>query len=133
MLDYYRTLPSALPANLHGMAIDQAYINDYFSGEATYKKAGTKTDRLQQIWMQRYFIDFFQGNMSGYRNFLRTGYPAFTLVPSTSLNTDDPTVFPKRWKYPTDEITKNPVNYKKAVDEQFGGFDGVNKVPWWIQ
>ena len=133
MLDYYRTLPSSLPANLHGMAIDQAYINNYFTGEAAYKTAGTKTERLQQIWMQRYFIDFFQGNMSGYRNFLRTGYPAFTLVPATSLNTDDPTVFPKRWKYPTDEQTKNPVNYKKAIDDQFGGFDGVNKVPWWIQ
>jgi hypothetical protein len=133
MLDYYRTLPSSLPANLHGMPIDQAYIDNYFTGEAAYKVAGTKIDRLQQIWMQRYFIDFFQGNSSGYRNFLRTGYPNFVLDPATSLNTDDPKVFPKRWKYPTDELTKNPENYKKAIDEQFGGFDGVNKVPWWIQ
>jgi hypothetical protein len=132
MLNYYRTLPSSLPANLHGMAIDQAYIDNYFTGEAAYKTGGTKIQREQQIWMQRYFIDFFQGNMSGYRNFLRTGYPNFTLNPATSANTDDPTVFPKRWKYPTDEQTKNPVNYKKAVDDQFGGFDGVNKVPWWI-
>ena len=40
------------------------------------------------------------------------------------MNPDDPTVFPKRWKYPTDEQVKNPVNYKKAIDDQYGGYDG---------
>ncbi|MBL0356641.1 MAG: SusD/RagB family nutrient-binding outer membrane lipoprotein [Chitinophagaceae bacterium] len=129
MLDYYRTLPSAITANLHGMAIDQAYINNYFTGEAAYKISGTKTERLQQIWMQRYFIDFFQGNMSGYRNFLRTGYPNFTLDPATSLNTDDPTVFPKRWKYPTDELTKNPVNYKRQLTSNMADLTGLIKFP----
>jgi len=30
-------------------------------------------------------------------------------------------------------LTKNPVNYRKAIDEQFGGTDDVNKTPWWLQ
>ena len=132
MLDYYRTLPTVIQSNLHGMAINQAYIDGYFTGEAAYKTAGAKTDRLKQIWMQRYFIDFFQAGGMSYRNFLRTGYPAFPIDPATSLNSEEPTSVPKRNKYPTDELTKNPVNYKKAIDEQFGGYDGVNKTPWWL-
>jgi hypothetical protein len=134
-LKYYKDLPAvtAIPANLHGMAIDQAYIDGYFTGEAAYKTGGTKTDRLQQIWMQRYLLDFFQGSGAAYRNFLRTGYPVFPLDPATSMNPDDKNVYPKRWKYPTDELTTNPVNYQKAVDEQYEGYDGINKVPWWLK
>ncbi len=134
MLDYYRTLPTVIQANLHGMAITQTYIDNYFSGEAAYKTSGTKTERLQQVWMQRYFIDFFQGGVNiSFRNFQRTGYPVFPLDPATSLNSGAPTQVPKRNMYPTDELTKNPVNYQKAVDEQFAGSDDVNKTPWWLQ
>ncbi len=134
MLDYYRTLPTVIQANLHGMAITQTYIDNYFTGEAAYKTSGTKTERLQQVWMQRYFIDFFQGGVNiSFRNFQRTGYPVFPLDPATSLNSGAPTQVPKRNMYPTDELTKNPVNYQKAVDEQFAGSDDVNKTPWWLQ
>lgn len=133
MLDYYRTLATVIQTNLHGMAIDATYINNYFTGEAAYKTAGSKTDRLQQIWMQRYFIDFFQGGGMSYRNYLRTGYPVFPIDPATSLNSAAPTMAPKRNMYPTDELTKNPANYKQAVADQFGGFDEVNKAPWWLQ
>ncbi len=133
MLDYYRTLSTVIQANLHGMAITTTYINSYFTGEAAYKTAGTKTDRLQQVWMQRYFIDFFQAGGMAYRTFQRTGYPVFPLDPATSLNSGAPTEVPKRNKYPTNEITTNPVNYKKAIDDQFGGFDDVNQTPWWLQ
>lgn len=132
MLSYYMNLPSAATGT-HGMAINQTYIDSYFTGEAAYKTNGTKTERLHQIWMQRYLIDFFQGNGLNYKNFLRTGYPDFPLDPATSMNPDDKNVYPKRWKYPTDEQVTNPVNYKKAIDEQFGGYDGINQTPWWLQ
>ena len=132
ILNYYRTLPSA-GTGIQGMAITQAYIDGYFTGEAAYKTTGTKTARLQQIWMQRYLLDFFQGKGDAYRNFLRTGYPHFPLDPATSMNPDDKNVYPKRWKYPTSELTTNPINYQKAVDEQYGGFDGINQTPWWLK
>jgi hypothetical protein len=135
ILAYYKDLPAvtAIPANLHGMAITQPYIDGYFTGEAAYKTGGTKTDRLKQIWMQRYLLDFFQANSQAYNNFLRTGYPNFPLDPKTSMNPEDKNVYPKRWMYPTGELTTNPENYKKAVDEQYGGYDGINQVPWWIK
>lgn len=130
MLDYYRTLPSATAGN-HGMAITTAYIDSYFTGAAAF--AATKADRLKQILTQRWLIDFYQGHGGNhYPQFLRTGYPAYPLDPTTSLNPDDPTVYPKRWKYPTDEATKNPENYLKAISD-LGGFDGINIVPWYLQ
>jgi hypothetical protein len=132
MLEYYRDLPSASGYE-HGMAIDQAYIDNYFTGEAAYATAGTKEDRLRQILTQRWLIDFFQGNGGNYAQFLRTGYPVYPLNPATNLNPEDPTAYPKRWMYPTDELTKNPDNYQKAITEQFEGFDGINKAPWYLQ
>jgi Starch-binding associating with outer membrane len=132
MLSYYMTLPSAASGN-HGMPITQSYIDGYFTGAAAYATGGSKTDRLQQIWTQRWLIDFFQGNGLNYPQVLRTGYPVFPLDPATSMNPDDKSVYPKRWKYPTDEQVSNPENYTKAIADQFGGYDGINKVPWYLQ
>jgi hypothetical protein len=132
MLSYYMNLPSA-QTGVHNMKIDQTYIDNYFTGAAAYATAGTKTDRLHQVWTQRWLIDFFQGNGLNYPQFLRTGYPLFPLDPATSMNPDDKNVYPKRWKYDTGEQVTNPVNYKKAVDEQYSGYDGINQVPWYLQ
>jgi hypothetical protein len=130
-LQYYMNLPSAA-TGVHNMNIDQSYIDNYFTGAAAYATAGTKTDRLHQIWTQRWLLDFFTSNLN-YQNFLRTGYPLFPLDPATSMDPDDKTVYPKRWKYDPGELVTNPVNYQKAVDEQFGGYDGINEVPWWLK
>jgi hypothetical protein len=132
MLKYYMNL-NHTSGWVHGMEINQAYIDGYFTGEAAYKTGGTKAERLQQIWEQRWLIDFFQGNGGNYQQFLRTGYPVYPLDPSTSLNPEDPTKYPKRWMYPTDEQTKNPENYQKAINEQFSGYDGINQIPWWLK
>lgn len=132
-LSYYKDLPSA-SLGFHGMPITQAYIDAYFTGDAAYASAGTKVDRLHQIWMQRWLIDFFQGNGGGaYYQFLRTGYPEFPLDPNSCMNPDGKTVYPKRWKYPTDEQTSNSDNYKKAIQEQYNGYDGINQIPWWLK
>lgn len=134
ILKYYMNLPSAPASYLHGMAITQNYIDNYFTGEAAYKTAGTKQDRLRQIITQRWLLDYFQGNsLFSYKTFLRTGLPDFPINPATSLNPEDPATYPKRWKYPPSELTTNPDNYNKAVQDQFAGFDGINKAPWWLQ
>ena len=130
-LSYYMNLASA-QTGFHNMKITQSYIDGYFTDEAAYKTTGTKEDRLHQIWTQRWLLDFFTGTQN-YNNFLRTGWPLFPLDPATSMNPDDKTKYPLRWKYPTTELTQNPDNYQKAVDEQFGGYDGINEVPWWLK
>jgi len=132
-LSYYKNLASA-STGYHGMPITQVYIDGYFTGDAAYATTGSKTDRLHQIWMQRWLIDFFQGNGNGaYYQFLRTGYPEFPLNSNTSQNTDNTSAYPKRWMYPTSEQTTNPDNYKKAIQEQYNGYDGINQVPWWLK
>lgn len=134
MLGIFMSLPAASGANYaHGMPINAAYISGYFTGNAAYAAGGTKTDRLHQIWNQRYLIDFFQGNAGYYPQFLRTGYPVMPLDPATSQNPDDKSLYPQRSKYPTSEITTNPVNYQMAIDSQYGGYDGINKIPWYLQ
>lgn len=132
MLSHYMSLPNTA-TYVHGMAINQSYIDNYFTGAAAYATSGSKEDRLHQIWLQRWLIDFFQGNGGNYPQFLRTGYPLYPLDPATSLNPEDPAVYPKRWMYPTDEQTKNPENYFKAINDQYDGFDGINKVPWYLK
>ncbi|MEZ5072505.1 MAG: SusD/RagB family nutrient-binding outer membrane lipoprotein [Bacteroidales bacterium] len=131
ILDHYMGMPHTAD-HVHGMAIDQGYIDSYFSGAAAYATGGTKEDRLEQIWTQRWLLDFFQGNGGNYPQFLRTGYPVYPLDPGTSLNPDDQTVYPKRWMYPTSEQTANPENYQKAIDDQYGGYDGINQTPWYL-
>lgn len=117
----------------HGMAIDQSYIDNYFTGEAAYKTGGTKQDRLEQILTQRWLVDFFQPNSGSYYQFSRTGYPAFVLNPATSMNEDNVNEFPKRWKYPTNEVTTNPGNYESAISSQYGGADVTNQTPWYLK
>lgn len=134
-LAYYMNISypvnAAQPVVAHGTPITQAYIDGYFTGAAAY--AATKADRLKQIWMQRWLIDFFQGTNNYYATFLRTGYPVFPLNPATSMNPEDKTKYPPRLKYDTQEQVTNPVNYKAAIDSQYGGFDGTQGIPWYIK
>lgn len=132
-LMHYRDLNKQNDPYLHGMKIDDAYIGSYFTGEAAYKSSSSKTDRLRQIWSQRWLIDYFSGRDEYYWQFIRTGWPQYPLDPSTCMNPEDKNTWPKRWMYPTSEQNTNPENYKKAIDEQFGGYDSVNKLPWWQQ
>ena len=131
-LEYYMNMPNTVGYE-HGMAIDQSYIDNYFTGEAAYKTGGTKQDRLEQILTQRWLVDFFQPNSGSYYQFSRTGYPAFVLNPATSMNEDNVNEFPKRWKYPTSEVTTNPGNYESAISSQYGGADVTNQTPWYLK
>ncbi|MCB0472505.1 MAG: SusD/RagB family nutrient-binding outer membrane lipoprotein [Flavobacteriaceae bacterium] len=131
-LSYYMNLPNTADY-VHGMAINQTYIDNYFTGEAAYKTGGSKQERLEQIWMQRWLIDFFQGNGGNYPQFLRTGYPVYPMDPATNLNNDNKNVYSKRWYFPTSEQSTNPDNYQKAINDQFGGNDATDQVPWYLQ
>ncbi len=136
---YYETgVKSALSAIMatkasyaHGMAIDQAYIDGYFSGEAAFK--ATADDQLKQIWLQRYILNFFQDAESSYFEYRRTGYPAFPFNPATSLNENNKSGIPMRWLYPASETNYNRENLIEALDRQYDGYDEVNKLMWLLK
>jgi hypothetical protein len=49
------------------------------------------------------------------------------------MNPDSKTVYPTRWKYDPNEQLTNPINYKKAVQDQYNGYDGIDGIPWYLQ
>jgi hypothetical protein len=112
----------------HDNAIDQAYINGYFTGEAAFKT--TLTDQLKQIWMQRYFLHFMQDAESSYLEYRRNNYPVFPINPSTSLNMNNKNGLPMRWLYPGSETDYNRENLIEALDRQYEGYDEINKLMW---
>ncbi len=137
--DYYKSgVKSALgyimatkASYAHGMAIDQNYINNYFTGEAAFKS--TPDDQLKQIWMQRYILNFMQNAESSYFEYRRTQYPVFPINPSTSLNTNNPGGIPMRWLYPGSETNYNRANLIDALNRQYDGFDEINKLMWLLK
>ncbi len=137
--DYYETGVKGALADMmatkasyaHGKAIDQTYINGYFTGEAAFK--ATTDDQLKQIWLQRWILSFMQDATHAYYEFRRTGYPAFPLNPSTNLNQNNPNGFPMRWLYPGSETNTNRANLIEALNRQYDGYDEVNKLMWLLK
>lgn len=119
------------PSYAHGMAIDQSYINSYFTGEAAYKSA--MVDQLEQIWTQKYILNFMQDPTHSYYEYRRTDYPAFPINPVTSLNENKKTALPMRWLYPSNEAARNQENLLNALQQQYNGVDDVNQLMWLLK
>jgi len=115
----------------HGMAIDQTYIDGFFTGEAAFK--ATTQEQLEQIWMQRYILNFMQDAHSSYFEYRRNNYPDFPIDPATSLNANNLNAVPMRWLYPVGETTYNPDNLAEALDRQYDGYDEINKIMWLLK
>jgi hypothetical protein len=113
----------------HGMKMDGAYIQAY-PYTAPVALSGSEEHRISQIITQKYIAGFLQGsNYNAWYEHRRTGYPVFTLNPSTNLNT--PSIkFPLRWLYPSNELNYNTENLIEALTRQYGGNDNVNEVMW---
>ncbi|QGW26840.1 SusD/RagB family nutrient-binding outer membrane lipoprotein [Phnomibacter ginsenosidimutans] len=112
----------------HAMPITQAYIDNYFTGEAAFKTL--PADQLKQIWMQLYFLNFMQNPIPVYYNYRRTSYPDFPINPATSLNLNKTNAIPMRWLYPSSESNFNRANVDEAIQRQYEGVDEVNKLMW---
>lgn len=115
----------------HGKAIDQAYIDNYFTGEAAFKS--TPEEQLKQIWMQRYILNFMQNAESSYFEYRRNMYPVFPINPATSLNVNNTSGIPMRWLYPASETNYNRENLIEALNRQYDGYDEINKLMWLLK
>lgn len=83
---------------------------------------------LQQILEQK-FIAFFQNSgWEAFYNQRRTGFPAFGQG-GAGIGTASGKL-PRRWQYPVGEQNENSVNWKAAVQSQFGGNDDVMQDTW---
>ena len=119
------------PSYVHGMPITADYIAGYFTGEAAFKS--DEAGQLQQIWLQRYLLNFMQDPITAYFAYRRTGYPVFPVNPATSLNVNDKDAVPVRWLYPESEHQHNRDNLITALDRQYGGVDEINEKMWLLK
>jgi|GEM_PF-23056 len=116
----------------HNMPLDNTYISNYIAALDASFPVGLD-DQIEKIITQKYLASFLQSSVYTYYDYRRTGYPKWKINPSTSLNSDDPTKIPVRWKYPSAEFDYNTVNVDAAVARQFDGVDVVNKVMWLLK
>ncbi|MGP1468437.1 MAG: SusD/RagB family nutrient-binding outer membrane lipoprotein [Hoylesella shahii] len=95
----------------------------------TIKWDDTATDekKLERLITQKW-IALFPDGQEAWSEIRRTGYPkVFPVAQSTSgYNLD----VPNRIPFANDELTKNPVNYRKAV-QLIGGTDDYATKMWW--
>lgn len=115
----------------HGKAIDQAYIDGYFTGTAAFKS--TDNEQLKQIWMQRYILNFMQDAETSYFEYRRNNFPDFPINAATSLNENNKDGLPLRWLYPGSETNYNRENLIEALDRQYDGYDEINKIMWLLK
>ena len=122
---------NAVPGYAHGMAIDEAYVNNYLTGEAEFSDSAE--EQLQQIWLQRYILNYMQDPKSSYFEYRRTSYPEFPVNPGTSMNENNKSAVPVRWLYPGSEANYNRENLVEALDRQYDGYDEINKLMWLLK
>jgi hypothetical protein len=115
----------------HGMPITQSYIDNYFTDDAAFKTDANA--QLQQIWLQRYLLNFMQDPISAFFEQRRTGYPVFPINPATSLNVNNKNAIPVRWLYPSSELNYNKQNLIDALNSQYGGVDEINNKMWLLK
>lgn len=82
---------------------------------------GGDENHLEQIWKQRYLADFFNGHAAWTleRRTRVMNYPPYFYASVNNLPEGSKTTYdyiPERLVYPTEELTKNKVQYYKAID-----------------
>jgi hypothetical protein len=113
----------------YDLAIDQSFRQwtGGTTGLATFMTAtGIPYDpvtAMQQIGMQRW-VHLFMHGYEAWAEWRRTGYPANLITPGGRA-------IPLRHAYPPNEAFNNSTNYQAAIQQQFGGTDGLYGKVWW--
>lgn len=82
-------------------------MNDFITSP-TVAYTGTREQKLEKIWTQKWVSLGFMQSIESWAEFRRTGYPALTFVPD---NTPDFNLPPSRFLYPSSEKVNNAENY----------------------
>lgn len=91
-----------------------------------FSNTTTNEEKIERIITQKYLMSFLQGGWTAYFNYLRTGYPAFRILPGVTP--------PTRWMYPNSEYQENSENVTQAIARQFGtGNDKTRELTWWLK
>jgi hypothetical protein len=106
---------------------DAATLNTYLGGNLVKYAASTG---LSQILTQKYLAFAQNSGMEAWYNQRRTGIPNFLV----GVGTGNSGRIPKRWQYPSSELSTNKDNLKAALTSQFtSGNDDINDVLWLLK
>jgi len=100
----------------------------YFNQPAV-KYKGDNSDGLAQILTQKYLAYARSSGLQAYYQWRRTGVPVFDSGPGTGNGG----VIPRRFQYPTNELSANGTNYAAAIQSQFAGQDDINLDIWLVK
>jgi len=105
---------------------------DYYAQPLVKYDAANPAHALEQILEQKYLAYFRNSNLEAYFQWRRTGVPGWLQGPAQSGYNNGGNI-PLRFQYPINESTVNAVNYKAAVQSQYGGNDDINQAMWIIK
>ncbi|PJJ60570.1 SusD/RagB family nutrient-binding outer membrane lipoprotein [Hymenobacter chitinivorans] len=106
------------------MAVAEAEASAYLAAHPYNAGSGLEQINTQYWALTNTMLDFYES----WTNWRRSGFPVLTPVvyPNNATNGQ----IPRRFPYPTTEITSNPDNYKTAHDAVPGG-DFLTGRVWW--
>lgn len=103
-------------------------FDDYFNQPAV-KYKGNNIDGLNQILLEKYLAYARNSGLQAYYQWRRTGVPAF----DAGSGSGNGGIIPKRFQYPTNELTANANNLQAALQAQYSGNDDINALMWLIK
>lgn len=120
-VNYYYMLNNVSNTGRKETAPASAAIDAWIASSVKY--TGSSSDKLAQIWTQKWVQFGFMQTIQSWAEYRRTKFPKLTFVPDTNPGTELP---PSRLLYPAQERTLNADNYKAV-----SGQDKLtNKIFW---
>ena len=103
-------------------------FTNYFN-QPLVKYKGNNTDGLNQILLQKYLAYARNSGLQAYYQWRRTSVPTFSVGSGSGNNG----VIPKRYQYPSNELSVNAANLDAALQSQYSGNDDINASMWLIK
>ena len=104
-----------------------AYVNYCAAAEEYSGDTFNSDNAIEAILTQKWLSQFFIG-IESWCDYRRTGYP---LLKTNGPAAGNDCILPTRFRYPTDELYRNPVYYPEAVNGWLGGEDNIQTDVWW--
>ena len=122
---------NAITGSMEWYSVDAGEIADYITNKQPYASGDAG---LTQLLEQKYIAFAENSGLESFFTYRRTLVPTFIF---SSFNGLDPALgekYPVRWRYPGSEEDDNNINYRAALQAQFGAeIDDNDQVIWLLQ
>ena len=103
------------------------FVNYISNGERFSGQTFNSDNAIEAILTQKWISTFFVG-IESWCDYRRTGYP---LLKTNGPAAENKCILPTRLRYPSDEVYRNTVTNKEALDRWLGGTNNIQTDVWW--